>query len=60
MRLDARRTAGLLAELQTTEWRRERWIVPIDQLWHMQRRSQEAVWRVIHKLKARPPSQARV
>jgi 2'-5' RNA ligase len=50
MRLDALRTAALLAELQSSEWDRGRWTVHIDQLWLMQRGSQDLAWRVIHKM----------
>jgi len=52
MRLGRAKTKPLLAQLQQTEWHTERWPVPIDYLWLMQRGPSDPAWRYIYRRRA--------
>jgi 2'-5' RNA ligase len=50
MRLDAHKTEVLLNQLRQTEWHTQRWSVPIDHLWLMQRGPNDLAWRYIQRV----------
>jgi 2'-5' RNA ligase len=50
MRLDAQKTEALLNQLRGTEWHTQRWNIPIDHLWLMQRGPADLAWRYIQRI----------
>ena len=50
MLLDRGETRSLLARLRESEWHCERWPVPIDRLWLMQRGPGDRAWRYIYRI----------
>jgi 2'-5' RNA ligase len=50
MRLDQPKTEALLPQLQQTEWQAQRWNIPIDHLWLMQRGPSDPAWRYIQRI----------
>jgi 2'-5' RNA ligase len=50
MRLDEKRTRTLFQELRQTEWHTERWTVPLNCLWLMQRGPDDPAWRYIYQI----------
>lgn len=50
MRLGWDETKAFLAQLQQSEWHTERWSIPIDHLWLMQRGPGDPAWRYIHRI----------
>lgn len=53
MRLDQPETEVLLPQLRQTNWHSQRWSVPIDHLWLMQRGPADPAWRYIHRVELR-------